>query len=51
MPSIRLSLTADRPFTFFKANSFSPEISDSEGWDTEVYPLTATYTFGIQLKF
>ncbi len=51
MPSIRLSLTADRPLTLFKANSFSPEISDSEGWDTEVYPLTATYTFGIQLKF
>ena len=29
---IRLSLTADRPFTTFKANSFSPELSDSEGW-------------------
>ena len=51
MPGIRLSLTADRPFTFFKAHSFTPELSDSEGWDTEVYPLTATYTFGVQIDF
>ncbi len=51
MPSLRLSLTADRPFTTFKANSFSPEVSDAEGWDTEVYPLTATYTFGVQIDF
>ncbi len=51
MPGIRLSLTADRPFTFFKANSFTPELSDSEGWDTQVYPLTATYTFGVQIDF
>ena len=51
MPGIRLSLTADRPFTTFKANSFTPEVSDPEGWDTEVYPLTATYTFGVQLDF
>lgn len=51
MPGIRLSLTADRPFSTFKANSFTPEVSDPEGWDTEVYPLTATYTFGVQLDF
>ena len=62
MPGIRLSLTADRPFTTFKANSFSPELGsyvdgttferkESEGWDTEVYPLTATYTFGVQIDF
>lgn len=51
MPGIRLSFTADRPFTTFKANSFTPEVSDPEGWDTEVYPLTATYTFGVQLDF
>ncbi|MGI6222744.1 MAG: SusC/RagA family TonB-linked outer membrane protein [Prevotella sp.] len=51
MPSLRLSLTADRPCTWFSANSFTPEISDSEGWDTEVYPLTATYTFGLQIQF
>lgn len=51
MPKIRLSMTADRPFTTFKANSFTPELSDSEGWDTEVYPLTSTYTFGVQIEF
>lgn len=51
MPGIRLTLTADRPFTTFKAHSFTPELSDAYGWDTEVYPLTATYTFGVQLDF
>ena len=51
MPGIRLTLTADRPFSTFKANSFTPEVSDANGWDTEVYPLTATYTFGVQLDF
>ena len=39
MPGLRLSLTADRPFTTFKANSFTPEVSDAEGWDTEPVPL------------
>ncbi|MGI6242443.1 MAG: SusC/RagA family TonB-linked outer membrane protein [Prevotella sp.] len=51
MPSLRFSLTADRPLTVFSANAFTPELSDSEGWDTEVYPLTSTYTFGIQIQF
>ena len=51
LPGIRFSLTADRPFTTFKANSFTPELSDAEGWDTEVYPLTSTYSFGIQIDF
>ena len=51
LPSIRLSMTADRPLTLFGANAFTPELSDPEGWDTEVYPLTGTYTFGIQIQF
>jgi len=51
MPGLRLSVTADRPFTSFKANTFSPELSDSQGWDTEVYPLTSTYTFGLRIDF
>lgn len=51
LPSLRLSVTADRPCTFFSANSFTPELSDPEGWDTQVYPLAATYTFGIQVQF
>ena len=54
MPGIRLSLTADRPFSFFSANTFSPELTGTdgvEGWDTQVYPLSSTYTFGVQLDF
>lgn len=51
LPSVRFSLTADRPLTLFSANTFTPEISDPQGWDTNVYPLTATYTFGIQIQF
>lgn len=51
MPSIRLSLSADKPFTTFKANSMTPEVSDPEGWDNEVYPLTSTWSFAVQLKF
>ena len=51
MPGIRLFATADRPFTTFKAHSFTPELSDAQGWDTEVYPLTSTYTFGVQVRF
>lgn len=51
MPSIRLSLSAEKPFTTFTAHSLTPEISDSEGWDTEVYPLTSTWSFAVQLKF
>lgn len=51
LPNIRLSMTADRPLTFFSAHTFTPEISDAEGWDTNVYPLTATYTFGVQIQF
>jgi len=51
LPRLRFSLTADRPLTCFKANAFTPELSDAQGWDTQVYPLTATYTFGLQIDF
>lgn len=51
MPSLRMSLNADRPFSFFKAHSFTPELSDAQGWDTEVYPLASTFTFGLQIDF
>ena len=51
LPGIRISATADRPLTLFGANAFTPELNDPEGWDTEVYPLTATYTFGVTIDF
>lgn len=51
LPSIRAYVNADRPFSCFSANAFSPEVTDIEGWDTQVYPLTSTYTFGLQIEF
>ena len=51
LPSARVSLSADRPFTWFSANTFSPEVSDADGWDSQVYPLSATYTLGVQINF
>ena len=51
LPSVKLSMTADRPLTCFKSNGFTPEITDINGWDTQVYPLAATYTFGVAIDF
>ena len=62
MPSVRLSLTADRPLTIFKANSFSPELSSvknddgtmpssSYGFDEQVYPLSSSYTLGLRIIY
>ncbi|MCX2679303.1 TonB-dependent receptor [Galbibacter sp. EGI 63066] len=47
-PDIKFTFTADRPFTFFKYNGFSPEVPN--GVDRQVYPIPAVYTFGINLK-
>ncbi|MDR1780624.1 MAG: TonB-dependent receptor [Tannerella sp.] len=49
LPSVRISLTADRPLTMFKYNGFNPEIPD--GIDTQTYPIPATYTIGLNIKF
>lgn len=51
IPNIRVSANADRPFTAFTANSFSPETTNSYGWDANVYPLASTYTFGLRIDF
>ncbi len=48
MPEIRLTLTADRPFTFFNYNGFNPEVAD--GVDRQTYPVPGVYTFGINIK-
>jgi TonB-linked SusC/RagA family outer membrane protein len=48
MPEIKLTLTADRPFTTFKYNGFNPEVAD--GVDRETYPVPAVYTFGVNIK-
>jgi hypothetical protein len=49
LPDMRISLTADRPLTFFKYNGFNPEIKD--GIDTQTYPIPAVYTLGLNIKF
>ena len=51
MPSLRMYLNAERPATFFSCHSFSPEISNTLGLDSDVYPLAGTFTFGLQLEF
>ena len=52
--SLRVSLTAQRPFTYFKYNGFTPEVSGSpiaSGIDTSTYPLQSTYTLGLKISF
>jgi TonB-dependent starch-binding outer membrane protein SusC len=49
VPESRVSLTADRPLTFFKYNGFNPEVAD--GIDKQTYPIPAVYTVGLSVKF
>ncbi len=49
IPETRISLTADRPLTFFKYNGFNPEVAD--GIDRQTYPIPAVYTVGLNVKF
>ncbi len=48
-PNIRLYMTADRPLTVFDYNGFTPEIGD--GVDRQTYPIAATYTAGLNVRF
>ena len=52
--SLRVSLTAQRPFTFFRYNGFTPEVSGSpiaSGVDTSTYPMQGIYTLGLKISF
>ena len=52
--SLRVSLTAQRPYTYFRYNGFTPEVSGSpiaSGVDTSTYPLQSTYTLGLKISF
>ena len=49
MPDTKLTLTAERPFTFFDYNGFNPEVPD--GVDRQTYPVPAVYTLGVNVKF
>lgn len=51
---LRVYLNAQNAFNFFKYRGFTPEIGGSainQGIDTNVYPLYATYNFGVNLTF
>jgi TonB-linked SusC/RagA family outer membrane protein len=48
-PETRISFTAERPLTLFSYNGFSPEVAN--GWDYQTYPVPATYTIGLSVKF
>ena len=51
---VRLYLNAQNPFTYFKYKGFTPEIGGapmSSGIDLNVYPLSATYNFGVNVIF
>ncbi|MDR2585109.1 MAG: TonB-dependent receptor [Prevotellaceae bacterium] len=52
--SIRIYASAQRPFTFFTYNGFTPEVSGSpieSGIDRSVYPMQAIYSLGIKANF
>ena len=54
MSSLRIYLSAQRPYTFFTYNGFTPEIGGSpisSGIDTSVYPMQAIYSVGIKANF
>jgi hypothetical protein len=62
--SIRIYLSADRPYSLFSYNGFSPEVSKSfnssgvatgspitAGMDNNIYPMSAIYSVGLKLSF
>lgn len=54
IPNLRIYVSAQRPFTFFTYNGFTPEVGGSpisSGIDNSVYPMQAIYTLGLKLNF
>jgi TonB-linked SusC/RagA family outer membrane protein len=62
--SLRIYLSADRPYSLFSYNGFSPEVSKSfnsagvatgspitSGIDNNIYPMSAIYSVGLKLSF
>lgn len=49
IPDTKIIFTADRPLTVFSYNGFNPEVAD--GIDRQTYPIPATYTIGLNVKF
>jgi TonB-dependent starch-binding outer membrane protein SusC len=48
-PVTRIAFTADRPLTVFSYNGFSPEVAN--GIDSQTYPVPATYTVSLNVRF
>ena len=42
-------LNADRPYTFFSSNGFTPEVP--HGIDHSVYPIPAIFSLGAKINF
>ncbi len=54
MRSLRVYVSAQNPVTFFAYNGYTPEIGGSPiatGIDNDTYPLSATFTAGINVTF
>ncbi|MBC9932116.1 TonB-dependent receptor [Chitinophaga qingshengii] len=54
MQNLRFFASAQNAFNFFKYRGFSPEIGGiptAQGIDKAVYPLYATYNFGVNVTF
>ena len=47
---VRIFATADRPAIFTKYNGFTPEVTGM-GYDTNVYPISSTYSLGLNVTF
>jgi len=45
----RIAFTADRPLSLFSYNGFTPEVAN--GIDSQTYPVPATYTVSVNIKF
>ena len=52
---LRFYVSAQNPVTSFKYNGFSPELGrqniENAGIDNNVYPISAVYSFGLNLNF
>lgn len=52
--NLRVYANAQNAFNFFKYKGFNPEVGGTPtnaGIDVNVYPLFATYNFGVNLSF
>lgn len=54
----RIYVTADRPLLFTKYSGFTPEVGSNDatqqaniGYDTNIYPVSATYSFGVRIIY